>query len=223
MQVSHHARVIRGRKWSINSQTVSELPISSMPWPRISIVTPSYNQGKYIERTVRSFLLQRYPNLEYILLDGGSTDDTLDRIAPYMKEFSYSVSQPDGGQAEAIANGFARSSVRLADLNIVLWAYCCSWDQVTAFQSGARSQLAVALDHVPDSDRRRCDAVGKFNQGRICKCVSGPLVLFSLGRLPSGSGAPAQRRIAACLELRFSSDGDQVRNSRTSGPIRRDC
>jgi hypothetical protein len=110
MQVSHHARVIRGRKWSINSQTVSELPISSMPWPRISIVTPSYNQGKYIERTVRSVLLQRYPNLEYILMDGGSTDDTLDRIAPYMKEFSYSVSQPDGGQAEAIANGFARSS-----------------------------------------------------------------------------------------------------------------
>jgi glycosyltransferase involved in cell wall biosynthesis len=108
MQVSHHARVIRGRKWSINSQTVSELPISSMPWPRISIVTPSYNQGKYIERTVRSFLLQRYPNLEYILLDGGSTDDTLDRIAPYMKEFSCSVSQPDRGQAEAIANGFAR-------------------------------------------------------------------------------------------------------------------
>jgi glycosyltransferase involved in cell wall biosynthesis len=81
-----------------------------MPWPRISIITPSYNQGQFVERTVRSVLLQRYPNLEYILMDGGSTDDTLDRIAPYMKDFSYSVSQPDGGQADAIANGFARSS-----------------------------------------------------------------------------------------------------------------
>ncbi len=81
-----------------------------MRWPRISIVTPSYNQGQYIERTVRSVLLQRYPNLDYILMDGGSTDDTLDRIAPYMEQFSYFVSQPDGGQADAIANGFARSS-----------------------------------------------------------------------------------------------------------------
>jgi glycosyltransferase involved in cell wall biosynthesis/SAM-dependent methyltransferase len=98
------------KECNINSQTVRELLNPSMPWPRISIVTPSYNQGQFIERTVRSVLLQRYPNLEYILMDGGSTDETLDRIAPYMKEFSYAVSQPDRGQAEAIANGLARSS-----------------------------------------------------------------------------------------------------------------
>jgi glycosyltransferase involved in cell wall biosynthesis/SAM-dependent methyltransferase len=81
-----------------------------MDWPKISIVTPSYNQGKFIERTVRSVLLQRYPNLEYILMDGGSTDDTVDRLAPYLEQFSYFVSKPDGGQADAIATGFARSS-----------------------------------------------------------------------------------------------------------------
>ncbi len=84
-----------------------ELP---MIWPKISIVTPSYNQGKYIERTVRSVLLQRYPNLEYIMMDGGSTDDTLARLAPYQDQFSYFVSEPDNGQADAIAKGFARSS-----------------------------------------------------------------------------------------------------------------
>jgi glycosyltransferase involved in cell wall biosynthesis/SAM-dependent methyltransferase len=84
-----------------------ELP---MIWPKISIVTPSYNQGKYIERTVRSVLLQRYPNLEYIMMDGGSTDDTLARLAPYQDQFSYLVSEPDNGQADAIAKGFARSS-----------------------------------------------------------------------------------------------------------------
>jgi glycosyltransferase involved in cell wall biosynthesis/SAM-dependent methyltransferase len=81
-----------------------------MRWPKISIVTPSYNQGKYIVRTVRSVLLQRYPDLEYIVMDGGSTDDTLERLSPYLDQFSYFVSEPDNGQADAIANGFARSS-----------------------------------------------------------------------------------------------------------------
>jgi glycosyltransferase involved in cell wall biosynthesis/SAM-dependent methyltransferase len=81
-----------------------------MRWPRISIVTPSYNQGKFIGRTVRSVLLQRYPNLDYILMDGGSSDDTVSRLAPYRDQFSYFVSAPDGGQADAIAKGFARSS-----------------------------------------------------------------------------------------------------------------
>jgi glycosyltransferase involved in cell wall biosynthesis/SAM-dependent methyltransferase len=81
-----------------------------MRWPRISIVTPSFNQGKFIERTVRSVLLQHYPNLEYILMDGGSTDETLDRLAPYKEQFSYFISEPDEGQADAIATGFARSS-----------------------------------------------------------------------------------------------------------------
>jgi glycosyltransferase involved in cell wall biosynthesis/SAM-dependent methyltransferase len=81
-----------------------------MPWPKISIVTPSYNQGKYIERTVRSVLLQRYPNLEYILMDGGSTDETMSRLAPYKDRFSFLTSETDHGQADAIAKGFARSS-----------------------------------------------------------------------------------------------------------------
>ncbi len=81
-----------------------------MHWPKISIVTPSYNQGEYIERTVRSVLLQRYPNLEYILMDGGSTDDTLKRLQPYRDRFSYFVSERDRGQADAIAKGFARST-----------------------------------------------------------------------------------------------------------------
>jgi len=81
-----------------------------MHWPQISIVTPSLNQGKYIERTVRSVLLQRYPNLEYILMDGGSTDETMSRLVPYKDRFSFLTSEPDYGQADAIGKGFARSS-----------------------------------------------------------------------------------------------------------------
>src|SRR5947209_3866359 len=81
-----------------------------MNYPRISIVTPSYNHADYIEWTVRSVLLQRYSNLEYIVMDGGSKDATCDILAPYRRYFSHFVSQKDGGQAEAIARGFERST-----------------------------------------------------------------------------------------------------------------
>ncbi|MGH8552797.1 MAG: glycosyltransferase family 2 protein, partial [Methylococcales bacterium] len=75
--------------------------------PCISIVTPSFNQGKFVEATVRSVLDQRYPKLEYLFLDGGSTDATLDRIAPYRARFAHFESVPDGGQSAAIARGFS--------------------------------------------------------------------------------------------------------------------
>jgi glycosyltransferase involved in cell wall biosynthesis len=78
--------------------------------PRISIVTPSYNQAHFLERTIKSVLDQGYPNLEYIVMDGGSTDDSLEIIRRYSNQLAYWVSAPDGGQAEAIQRGFARST-----------------------------------------------------------------------------------------------------------------
>lgn len=80
--------------------------LHSSDWPRISVITPSYMQGRYVERTVRSVLLQRYPNLEYIVLDGGSTDETLDVLDPYVPQLTHFHSGPDGGQAAAIRRGF---------------------------------------------------------------------------------------------------------------------
>jgi glycosyltransferase involved in cell wall biosynthesis len=77
---------------------------------RISIVTPSFNQGNFIERTFRSVLLQNYPALEYIVMDGGSTDRTCDVISKYRNRFAYVVSEKDKGQADAIARGLARTS-----------------------------------------------------------------------------------------------------------------
>jgi glycosyltransferase involved in cell wall biosynthesis len=80
------------------------------PRPKISIVTPSYNQGRFIEQTIRSVLLQGYPNLEYIVIDGGSTDNSVEIIKKYEEWLTYWVSEPDRGQSHAINKGFEKAS-----------------------------------------------------------------------------------------------------------------
>jgi glycosyltransferase involved in cell wall biosynthesis len=79
-------------------------------WPLLSIITPSFNQGRFLEETIRSVLLQGYPHLQYIIVDGGSTDGTVEVIERYSSWVSSWVSEPDGGQAEAINKGFRRAS-----------------------------------------------------------------------------------------------------------------
>lgn len=78
--------------------------------PRITIVTPSYNQGDYIEATIQSVLNQGYPNLEYIVMDGGSNDQSVEIIQRYADKLAYWVSEPDRGQTHAINKGFERST-----------------------------------------------------------------------------------------------------------------
>ncbi len=74
-------------------------------WPKISIITPSLNQGKFIRQTIDSVLNQGYPNLEYIVVDGGSTDETLDVLKSYGDQFLW-ISEKDQGQSDAINKGF---------------------------------------------------------------------------------------------------------------------
>ncbi len=79
-------------------------------FPKISIVTPTFNQGQYIEQTIQSVLDQKYPNLQYIIIDGGSTDNTVQLIQKYEKHLSFWISEKDRGQSHAINKGLEKST-----------------------------------------------------------------------------------------------------------------
>jgi len=109
---------------------------SGKPWPKISIITPSFNQGKYIEDTILSVLLQGYPDVEHIIIDGGSTDETLEIVKTYAQSLAKIISEPDNGQSEAINKG-----MRLASGDILTWL---NSDDMLA--PGALAAIAMAFD-----------------------------------------------------------------------------
>ncbi len=99
-----------GWPWTEETEPLPERMPDGSQWPLLSIVTPTYNYAQFLEETMRSVLLQGYPNLEYIIIDGGSTDNSVEIIKKYEKWLAYWVSEKDRGQSQAINKGFQKAS-----------------------------------------------------------------------------------------------------------------
>jgi len=104
----HHPQ--SGWPWTNETPLIFATSPDASPWPKISIVTPSFNQAHYLEETIRSVLLQGYPNLEYIIIDGGSSDGSVEIIKRYEPWLAFWVSEKDRGQSHAINKGFSHAS-----------------------------------------------------------------------------------------------------------------
>jgi glycosyltransferase involved in cell wall biosynthesis len=153
-----------------HTRSLPETMSDGSPWPRISIVTPSFNQGAFIEETILSVANQGYPNLEHIVIDGGSTDETKSVLARHSDLLAYWESEPDRGQSHAINKGMARATGE-----ILTWLN--SDDRLAP---GALAAVAMAFHH------SRADVVAGIAElyqdneliGRhITACGDGPLPL----------------------------------------------
>ena len=164
-----------GWPWTEESVPVPAIRSDGQPWPLISIVTPSYNQGQFIEETIRSVLLQGYPNLEYLVLDGGSTDQTREILEKYRPFLSYLRSAPDKGQSAAISEGFQRSSGE-----ILAWLNSDDRYQPNAFVRVAEFFLAHPKIVFANSDVNFIDGAGNHLH-RMYVANPNPLVVAHTG------------------------------------------
>lgn len=126
-----------GWPWTVASKRLASGRDNGTVWPRISVVTPSYNQGQFIEETIRSVLLQGYPDLEYMVIDGGSTDGSVEIIKKYSRWLTYWCSEKDRGQAHAINKGLEQAT-----------------GQIGAYLNSDDCYLPGALAHVGRTYRR---------------------------------------------------------------------
>ncbi|MCA9299751.1 MAG: glycosyltransferase [Phycisphaerales bacterium] len=140
------------------------------PWPRISVITPTYNQGRYIEQTILSILNQGYPNVEHIIVDGESTDETPDVLDRYRDRVATVISEPDDGQSDAINKGMSKATGE-----ILTWL---NSDDMLA--PGALASMALAF-HTSGADMVagicRTYRDGVLTSQHLTSCENGPLPL----------------------------------------------
>lgn len=99
-----------GWPWTEATEPALHAPAPAGGWPKLSIVCPSFRQGRFIEETIRAVLLQNYPTLEFIVMDGGSQDETIALLEKYSSWIAHWESQPDRGQSHALNKGFTRAT-----------------------------------------------------------------------------------------------------------------
>ena len=128
--------------WTIVDDYRDDLIAAADGLPKISVVTPSLNQAEFLEETIRSVILQGYPRSEYIVIDGGSTDGSIDILERYSAHINYWVSEPDEGQTQALNKGFARANGE--------WQMWLNSDDVLL--PGALHRLAATIRNNPNAD-----------------------------------------------------------------------
>lgn len=165
-----------GWPWTEQTPPMPAVMPDGRAWPKISLVTPSFRHAQYIEETIRSVLLQNYPNLEYFVEDGGSTDGTAEILEKYSPWLSGWVSEKDRGQSHAINKGFARCTGEIAN-------WLCSDDTLTAGALGIVAKHFAAeptLDVLagacrmlfPDQPRRSRDKSVPCDKLRLMPCCN---------------------------------------------------
>ena len=131
-----------GWPWTEGTEPAPTAMPNGRPWPRISVTTPSFQQGRYLEETIRSVLLQGYPDLEYFVIDGGSTDGSVAVLERYARWLTFWSSEPDRGSSEAVNRGWGRSTGAIL-------AYLNSDD---VYSPGAFVTAAAGLEDPPGAD-----------------------------------------------------------------------
>ena len=152
-------------KRKVGASVVSDSPL-------VSIITPSFNQGQFIEETIRSVLLQGYPNLEYIIMDAGSTDGTLDILRRYSDQITW-VSEPDRGQSDGFNKGLQR-----ANGDIIGWLNSDDLLEPGAIVKTARHFQTHPESHVAYGDCNIIDEQGQIRENKKGSYTRQKLVEF---------------------------------------------